>query len=88
MDTGLEAHIKLLDIKPNSVLFVNVEKVDPIELTRIRLPYVGFTVPIVFTMGPPEVALLTRAELVAALHALDNDQTGRPANERSGKRHD
>jgi hypothetical protein len=83
MDTGLEAHIKQLDIKPNSVLFVNADKVNPSDLARIRLPYVGYTVPIVFTMGPPEVALLTRAELVAALHALDNDQTGGPVDERN-----
>lgn len=71
---GLEAHIKLLDIKPNSVLFVNAERVNAAELARIRLPYVGYTVPIVFTIGPPEVSLLTREDLERALHALDNDQ--------------
>lgn len=74
MPRGLEAHIKLLDIKPNSVLFINAEKVSPEEMTRIRLPYVGFTVPIIFTLGRPEVALLTRYELELALHVLNNDQ--------------
>jgi hypothetical protein len=74
MDSGLDAHIKQLDIKRNSVLFINVEKVSREELAWIRLPYVGFTVPIVFTLGPPEVSLLTRAELEQALRALDNDQ--------------
>lgn len=78
MTTGLEEHIKQLDLKPNSVLFVNAEKVNADELKRLRLPYVGFTVPIVFTMGPPEVGLLTRKELELALRALDNDQKPPP----------
>lgn len=84
MDRGLEAHIKLLDIKPNSVLFINVDKVSREEMTPIRLPFVGYCVPIVFTIGPPEVRLLTRAELERALHLLNNDQQlpSRPAYRR------
>jgi hypothetical protein len=74
MDEGLAEHIKKLDIGPNSVLFVNVEKVAKDELIPLRLPYIGLSVPVVFTVGPPEVNLLTRAELVEALRILDNDQ--------------
>jgi hypothetical protein len=76
MDAGLAEHIKKLDIGPNSVLFVNVEKVDKDQLIPLRLPYIGIAVPVVFTVGPPEVNLLTRAELVEALRRLDNDQKG------------
>jgi hypothetical protein len=78
MDKGLEAHIRLLDIKPNSVLFINVAKVSREELTPLKLPHLSYAVPVVFTTGPPEVNLLTRAELELALHLLNNDQ-GRPA---------
>ena len=74
MDSGLAEHIKKLDIGPNSVLFVNVEKVDPDQLKPLRLPYVGISVPVVFTLGPPEVNLLTRAQLTEALRLLNNDQ--------------
>jgi hypothetical protein len=74
MDQGLAEHIKSIDIKPNTVLFVNVEKVDRDQLIPLRLPYIGIAVPVVFTVGPPEVNLLTRAELVEALRRLDNDQ--------------
>jgi hypothetical protein len=74
MNEGLAEHIKKLDIGPNSVLFVNVEKVAKDELIPLRLPYIGLSVPVVFTCGPPEVNLLTRADLVEALRRLDNDQ--------------
>jgi hypothetical protein len=71
---GLEEHIKQLDLKPNSVLFINVEKISPDELIPLRLPYIGRTVPVIFTLGPPEVTMLSRDELERALRALDNDQ--------------
>lgn len=77
MDQGFAEHIKSLDIKPNTVLFVNVEKVDPDQLKPLRLPYIGLAVPVVFTLGPPEVNLLTRAQLMEALRLLDNDQGSR-----------
>jgi hypothetical protein len=74
MDQGLAEHIKKLDIGPCSVLFVNVEKVDKDQLIPLRLPYIGLAVPVVFTIGPPEVNVLTRAQLTEALRLLDNDQ--------------
>lgn len=77
MDQGLADHIKKLDIGPNSVLFVNVEKIDKDQLIPLRLPYIGISVPVVFTWGPPEVTLLTREQLTEALRLLDNNQGGR-----------
>lgn len=77
MDRGLADYIKKIDIKPNSVLFINVEKVDVDQLKPLRLPYIGISVPVVFVMGNPEVTMLTREQLLDALHKLDNDQGGR-----------
>ena len=73
-DQGLAEHIKKLDITANTVLFINVEKVDADQLKPLRLPYIGLAVPVVFTMGPPEVNLLTRAQLIEALALLENNQ--------------
>jgi hypothetical protein len=72
---SLNEQIRKLDLQPNSVLFINMEEVSIADVAGLHLPFVDYTVPIVFTMGPPLVALLTRAELEQALHALDNDQT-------------
>lgn len=83
---GLEINIRQLDLKPNSVLLINVDRLEalevgavdkltPRELPQIRLPYAGYAVPIVFTVGSPEVNMLTRAQLEQALAALGAQTT-------------
>lgn len=75
MDLGqFQEHIRKLDLQPNSVLFINVEQVNVYELTHLRMPDIGYTVPIIFTLGPPQVNQLSREDLERALQMLDNDQ--------------
>lgn len=68
--SDLESYIRALEIKPNSVLLVQADKVDAYELSRLGIP--ELTGMYIIPVGDiSAIQCVTKKELTRALEALN-----------------